>query len=139
MQKVDDLDVQDITWFRPDGKEMTEDEWNAGWVRCLGVRLSGRTLNDINDAGELLKDDTFLMCFNPHHESIAFYLPECTKACNWELLVDTKDAAPCEAKPVRTDEPYELIAHSAVVFRESVAKTPIQTVTERPVVMELVG
>src|ERR1700761_8017181 len=53
--------VQDITWFRPDGQQMTEDEWNAGWIRALGVRLSGEVLDDVNGAGEPIRDDTFLI------------------------------------------------------------------------------
>ena len=130
-QKVDDLEVQDITWFRPDGHEMTEEEWTAGWVRCLGLRLSGRTLNDVNEAGEPLKDDTYLICLNPHHEGIAFFLPTCTQGCNWEVLVDTRDAVPGE-KPVEHDAPYDLIAHSSVVFREAVGKTPHPVKEQKP-------
>jgi glycogen operon protein len=138
MQKVDDLDVQDITWFRPDGQEMTEEEWHAGWVRCLGLRLSGRTLNDVTDNGEPLKDDTYLICFNPHHENIQFYTPACTKLCSWEVLVDTRDAVSAEGRPLNSDEPYDLLAHSAVVFRETAEKSPIQFTVEKPAAMELV-
>jgi glycogen operon protein len=137
-QKVDDIDVQDITWFRPDGQEMTEDEWSAGWVRCLGLQLSGRTLSDVNQDGEPLKDDTYLICFNPHHENIAFYLPKCAKSCTWELLVDTRDAQPGEAKPVGPDRPLDLLAHSAVILREALSSRPIQEVIQKPVAMELV-
>jgi isoamylase len=139
MQKVDDTDVQDITWFRPDGEEMAEDEWHAGWVRCLGLRLSGRTLIDVNEAGEPLKDDTYLICLNPHHESIAFYLPACTKDCEWEMLIDTRDAAPTEGKRLNPEQPYGLIPHSAIVLREAAGKTSIQAIIEKPVAMELVN
>jgi isoamylase len=48
----------------------------------------------VNESGGPLKDDTYLICLNPHHEHIEFYLPACTKACGWEVLVDTRDAAP---------------------------------------------
>jgi glycogen operon protein len=123
MQKVDNLDVQDITWFRPDGHEMTEDEWNAGWVRCLGLRLSGRTLSDVNEEGEVLKDDTYLICLNPHHQNIPFRLPDCTKSCTWELLIDTRNATSGEAKRIAQNEPYDLLAHSALVLREAPTST----------------
>ena len=117
--QVDGLEVRDICWYRPDGQEMTEEEWNAGWVRCLGLRLSGRTLDDIDRHGELVRDDTFLYCVNPHHEHIQFYLPPCTASCNWEVVFDTRDdgtfAAP---QPVQSGEPYDLLEHSAVLFRE---------------------
>src|SRR5260370_30857083 len=38
-------DVKDIVWLRPDGQEMTDEEWSAGWVRCLGLMLNGETLD----------------------------------------------------------------------------------------------
>jgi glycogen operon protein len=133
MQKVDNLNVQDITWFRPDGAEMTEEEWNAGWVRCLGLRLSGRTLNDVNEAGEALNDDTYLICLNPHHENIPFTLPACTKACQWEVLMDTRHPIIGEPHIASLDKPYDLLAHSSVVFREAAARSAVQAVVEQPV------
>src|SRR5215469_5883536 len=66
---------KDLTWLRPDGGEMTEEEWNAGWVRCIGFKLSGRTLEDVNGVGEPIRDETFMILFNPHHEPIKFYMP----------------------------------------------------------------
>jgi glycogen operon protein len=102
---------------------MTEDEWNAGWVRCLGLRLSGRTLNDVNEEGEVLKDDTYLICLNPHHQNIPFRLPDCTKSCTWELLIDTRNATSGEAKRIAQNEPYDLLAHSALVLREAPTST----------------
>ena len=57
---------------------MTEEEWNAGWIRCLGVLMSGKTLNDMDRYGEPIRDQTFLLCMNPHHEHIQFYMPPCS-------------------------------------------------------------
>ena len=28
------------------------EEWNQGWVRCIGLQLNGRTLDDVNGVGE---------------------------------------------------------------------------------------
>ncbi len=118
-QQVDGLEVRDICWYRPDGQEMTEDEWNAGWVRCLGLRLSGRTINDVDRHGELIRDESFLLCLNPHHEPIQFFLPPCTSSCSWSAILDTRDSAFCAPRPLNPGEPYELVAHSAVLFREA--------------------
>ena len=117
--KVDGQEVQDIEWFRPDGQQMTEDEWKAGWVRCLGMRLSGRTIDDVDRYGEPLRDDTFLLCLNPHHEHIQFYLPACAATCKWNLVFDTRNPTISGRKLVRPDEPYDMIEHSAVLFCES--------------------
>src|ERR1700685_1918576 len=74
-REVDGRKEQDITWLRPDGGEMTPQEWTAGWVRCIGLQLSGRTLDDVNGVGESIRDETFMVLLNPHTESIQFYMP----------------------------------------------------------------
>ena len=122
-QQVDGLEVQDICWYRPDGEEMTEDEWNAGWVRCLGVLLSGRTLNDVDRYGEPVRDDTFLFCLNPHHEHIDFYMPPCSTGCHWEVVIDTRDPACTDRKAIAPGKAYDLVKHSAVLFQEIEAKS----------------
>lgn len=102
---------------------MTEEEWGAGWVRCLGMRLSGRTLDDVDRYGEPIRDDTFLFCLNPHHEHIQFYLPPCSTSCTWEVLFDSRDGTRSEGKTelpgLKAGEPYDMLEHSAVLFREA--------------------
>jgi glycogen operon protein len=116
-RQVDGREEKDITWLRPDGGEMTSEEWNAGWVRCIGLQLNGRTLDDVNGIGEPIRDESFLMLFNPHHESILFYMPR-RPGTAWELLLDS--AAPArEDKPViPAGESFELIARSTALLRE---------------------
>ncbi len=111
--------VQDITWLRPDGEEMTEDEWNAGWIRALGLRLSGEVLDDVNGVGEPIRDDTFLLLINSHHEDLAFKLPPVSHPeIEWELCFDTRDCGPSE--PVRRDPGFDfgLMARSVAVWRQ---------------------
>src|SRR5579885_378779 len=33
--------IKDISFFEPSGQEMTDEAWNAGFVRCVGLRLAG--------------------------------------------------------------------------------------------------
>ncbi len=119
MRHLDGLEVQDIAWYRPDGQLMTEEEWTAGWVRCLGVRLCGKTLDDVDQDGEPILDDSFLLCLNPHHDHIQFYLPQCVTGGNWDLILDTRDAAHTEARQMKSGEAYDMIEHSAALFREA--------------------
>jgi isoamylase len=118
MRHFDGFEVQDIAWYRPDGERMTEEEWNAGWIRCLGMRLSGRTLDDVDRYGEPIIDDSFLLCLNPHHEHIQFYLPRCIVSCNWEIIWDTRDPARTEEQYLKSGEPYDMLEHSSVLFCE---------------------
>jgi isoamylase len=80
--------IKDIMWLNCSGVEMSNEEWEAEGIRCLGVMLSGN-MGDITDFyGNPIRDDTFLLCFNAHHEPVEFTLPQ-TKAMSWKLLLDT--------------------------------------------------
>jgi isoamylase len=116
-KEVNGREHQDITWLRPDGEQMTTEEWKQGWVRCIGLRLSGRTLDDVNGVGESIHDETFLILLNPHHEPIHFYMPR-VEGTAWEVLLDS--AAPeCTEKPIKAaGEAFELIARSTALLRE---------------------
>ena len=109
---------RDITWLRPDGGEMTDEEWHAGWVRCLGLRLSGKTLDDVDAVGKPVRDDTFLLLLNPHHEKIDFFMPPGAPGAGWEVMVDTADPERAESPVVCAGESYELVCHSLALLRE---------------------
>ena len=112
-------DIKDILWLRPDGKEMTDDEWKQDSARSLGVLLSGQGLQEQDERGHPISDDTFLLLMNAHHEPISFHLPVPTSGAGWILVVDTS----CQTSD-RPDiqyvnsEPYPLQARSLVVLVE---------------------
>ncbi len=116
-REVDGRCEQDIVWLRPDGNEMTAEEWHAGWVRCIGLRLNGRTLDDVNGLGEPIRDETFLILLNPHTEPIRFYMPR-DEGTAWELTIDSANPDREEKPVIRPGEPYELIARSTALLRE---------------------
>ena len=72
--------------------------------------------------GEPIYDDSFLFCLNPHHEHIQFYIPACTAGSSWEILLDTRDAACTEKRSIKPGEAYDMLEHSAVLFREVLEK-----------------
>jgi isoamylase len=110
--------LRDITWLRPDGGEMTPEEWNKGWVRCIGVRLNGRTLDDVNGIGEPILDETYLILLNPHHEPIRFYMPRVNHGTAWQLLLDTAEPERKETPAIGPGDSYQLTAHSSAVLQE---------------------
>ena len=109
--------VKDIAWYRPDGEEMTNDEWGAGWVRCLGLQLSGKTLDEMNQFGQPITDNTFLFMLNPHHEPIKFYMPKNDDVKEWDLVMDSRSPETLVSARVAPGQPYELIAYSAALMR----------------------
>ncbi len=116
-REVDGETLRDITWVRPDGGEMTTEEWNAGWVRCIGLELNGRTLDDMNAIGEDIVDQTFLILLNPHHEPIKFYMPR-NGGVAWQLVLDSADPEKQDRPVVAPGDFYELIPRSAALLRE---------------------
>ncbi|MCL5742584.1 MAG: glycogen debranching protein GlgX [Acidobacteria bacterium] len=111
-------DIKDITWLRPDGQEMTDEEWDAGWVRCLGVELSGETLEDVNENGDPIEDDTLLLLLNPHDEPIKFYLPDSHPGRRFAVIVDTMRPDLQDGSGVlRGGEPLELAPRSVALLR----------------------
>ncbi len=111
-------DVKDIVWLRPDGQEMTDEEWSAGWVRCLGVMLNGETLDHVDEKGDQLVDDTFLLMLNCHHEPIKFYLPQSPQSKDWEVVIDTNDPEETFDRRTPAGKPIELARQTLILMRE---------------------
>jgi glycogen operon protein len=81
--------VKDIMWLKPDGSEMSDEEWHHHYARSLGVLLSGEGLTEIDRRGRPITDAVFLVLFNAHHEEIAFTLPDHSAAARWLAVMDT--------------------------------------------------
>jgi glycogen operon protein len=108
-------EAPEIDWLDPTGSEMSSEAWQAGFVRCLGVRLKGGKI-DVDEHGEAIRGDTVLMLFNADHANkIPFTLPKPADGEPWELLFDT--ARPNPESPPEIKETYELEPVSAVMLR----------------------
>ena len=116
-RRIRGSDIKDITWFTPEGKEMTEDDWLNAEARCLGLRLAGDIIDDMDERGNPIVDDTLLILVNAHHEAIAFVLPTHNTEHRWECLLDTRETTgrPKVAQ-IDQDMPYELDARSLALF-----------------------
>jgi len=84
--------IKDLTWFHPDGREMTEADWNNSQIRFLGLRLAGDAIEELDEHGEPITDDTVLVLLNGHYEPINFVLPECPSFERWRLILDTRES-----------------------------------------------
>ena len=109
---------KDLSWFRPDGKELTEDDWGNGQMRCLGLRLAGDAIEEVDDMGEPIVDDTFLVLLNAHDQGIAFILPGHDARVRWEPVLDTRAwDVEDRGRAYRPGEVYDLDGRSLVVLR----------------------
>ena len=87
----------DIAWLRPDGQEMTEEDWTKGHSKTVGVFLNGCGLTDIDVTGEPLRDDSFYIVFNAHHEPIDFRMPQ-GLVSKWVPVLNTTQKIPARVK-----------------------------------------
>jgi isoamylase len=118
-RRIRGAEVKDLSWLRPDGKEMTDEDWAKGYVRCIGVRLAGDAIQEKDPKGRPLLDETFIMLLNAHHEPRPFILPAHRRGVRWQPVFDTA-LSPENAKPVRLlrgGAQYDLEARSLAVLR----------------------
>jgi glycogen operon protein len=122
-------DIKDISFLGPDGHEMNDDAWNAGFTQCLGMRLAGDIIGEVDERGRPVVGDTLLVMFNAHFEAIPFRLPPHNIGQQWELVFDTFQPELLPG-PVAEDEPYSLRERSLAVFRiQADATGPAAVVT----------
>ncbi|CAD5949680.1 Glycogen operon protein GlgX homolog [Planktothrix tepida] len=81
--------VTDIGWFNPDGAVMTEEQWNMGFAKAIGVFLNGEAIITPGERGERIIDDSFYILFNAHYEPLDFFLPEPMANREWQVVIDT--------------------------------------------------
>jgi isoamylase len=82
-------EVHDIAWFNVDGSEMTEEQWQDGFIKAIAIFLNGAEIATTGDRGERIIDDSFLMFFNAHPEDLDFTLHPSLQTWEWSILIDT--------------------------------------------------
>jgi glycogen operon protein len=83
--------LPDVWWFRPDGRRMTIRDWDNPERRSLGVFLNGEGLPEVTPRGETETDDSFLLMFNAHFESVTFRVPARRFGARWALELSTAE------------------------------------------------
>jgi isoamylase len=112
-------DVKDIVWLKPDGAEMSEEEWAHDFARCLGVYLSGVALGETDTRGRPIHGASFLVLFNAHHDAISFRLPAYDAGAGWAVEIDTANLATAESATSYTrSSEYPLQGRSLVLLRQ---------------------
>jgi glycogen operon protein len=110
--------VSDIGWFNLDGSEMTQEEWDIGYAKTMGVFLDGNQIPSPGPRGERISDDSFLLFFNAHYETIEFTLPAGLEEREWTVVIDTKEPRFVQEENVYTgSQAVPVTARSLVVLR----------------------
>ncbi len=110
---------KDVAWLKPDGHEMTAEEWEKDFARALGMWLHGDSLPETDDRGRALRDASYVVLFNAHHDVIDFKLPDAGTGVAWRTEIDTSfesgEPSPEVASPLGT---YPLQGRSLALLRE---------------------
>jgi glycogen operon protein len=124
-RRIRGADVLDIAWLDASGREMTDATWSSPDVRCLGVRLNGDAIDEVDERGARIVGDTLLLLLNAGDQMIAFTLPAMRDEERWETLIDTSDPwAP--SRRLRPGGRYELLPRSMAVLKLNCRKEDLR-------------
>ncbi|MGW0520701.1 glycogen debranching protein GlgX [Crossiella sp. NPDC003009] len=130
-------ELRDIAWFTPAGEEMTEQDWESGFGRCIMVFLNGDGITDLDARGERVTDDSFLLCFNAHDGEMELTVPNSDYGQEWAVVLDTATGealagsgggvvtgviaggTPTQARTVRGGETIKVVDRSLLVLQRT--------------------
>jgi glycogen operon protein len=95
---------------------MDDGAWQAGYVRTLGMLLSGTAIEEVNERGEPITGDTVLVLLNGHHDKVPFTLPSFEGDRQWLRVIDTADPQSVD-RMYKAGGRYSLQGLSVAVFR----------------------
>jgi len=117
-----DSSLKELVWFRPDGNEMSEENWAQPYIRSLALLLRGDALSTLDERGERISGDTLLVLMNAHHESVAYTLPDLEWGREWEVLVDTAGASDTKRDHLYALGTIEIVPRSLAVLSRPTAR-----------------
>jgi glycogen operon protein len=68
---------------------MNDEDWDSGFGKSVAVYLNGLGIPGMDPRGQRITDDSFVLCFNAHHEPIEFLLPPDEFGPGWLPVLDT--------------------------------------------------
>jgi isoamylase len=118
------LAASELVWLRPDGGEMTEEEWASASTRCVGLWLLGTAVDDPSAPPEPGRiGDTLLVLLNAHHEPVSFVLPGHDSGAAWRPVLDTRVWEVASPDRVfRARDVYDVGGRSVVLIRSTASR-----------------
>jgi glycogen operon protein len=114
--------VEDLAWFRFDGEEMGEDDWETGYAKSVGVFLNGASITTTDTYGGRIVDDSFFLMFNASDIGLPWILPSGAHGREWIVELDT-DLTHEPGTEIPAGGSIELAPRSMVVLRTAAPAT----------------
>ncbi len=116
-EEVPGTHTKDVTWIKPNGEEMTEEDWEDHNNQTIGMLLLGRATDEVDLRGRSAPGDTLLLLLNAGARSLSYTLPRIEWPGRWDEMVSS--AHPGQSvRPVRNDV-VNLASHSSLLLRHS--------------------
>jgi glycogen operon protein len=117
-QAIHGKGISDIAWFNPDGTEMTDEQWDVGYAKSIAVFLDGNQIPSPGPQGQRISDDSFILFFNAHYETMEFALPNGLGKREWVVVIDTKEPRFVQEEKIYSgNQAVPVVARSLVVLR----------------------
>jgi isoamylase len=111
--------VRDIAWLTVAGQEMTPEDWDNDFGKCIAVFLNGEAIPEPDARGFPVVDNSFLLCFNGHDEELDFVVPAGNYGKQWSACVDTADPVGATSLVVTAGEKISLVGRSVLVLHRT--------------------
>jgi glycogen operon protein len=109
--------LADIGWFRPDGDEMEDEDWNIAFAKSLGIFLNGEGILSRDARGYRVLDDDFYVLFNADSKPIDCKFPEPLRGGEWAPLIDTAASGFVERPALIAGSRFRVAARSVQLYR----------------------
>jgi isoamylase len=86
---VTDTGLKDVHWLRPDGRDLTVDDWHNARSRILGMLVHGDASDELDERGRPNLGQTLLLVLNAANRARHFVLPKLLERGVWLEIVNT--------------------------------------------------
>jgi glycogen operon protein len=110
-EQIWDSQFKDLAWFRPDGSEMTREDWERPFTRAFAFLLGRDAVASFDELGHLVVGEAVLVLMNAYWKRLRFVLPRPEPSYTWRLALDTAGR-----KEPNDTQVFEAAGRSVAVF-----------------------
>jgi glycogen operon protein len=109
---------KDVLWFTPKGEEMTDEEWNQSFAKCIAMEFNGSDIREWDEKRKLLSDDNFIWVMNASDDAIEFNFPRHFHKSCWHLIVDTSTEPSVKDVPLKVEQNFTIQPHTTLLLQQ---------------------
>ena len=114
---IADEGAKDVTWIRPDGREMAAHDWAEPSNQVLGMLIDGHATDELDERGRPIYGDTLLLILNAGAKAKSFELPKEDGNGAWQEIMNTARTDATTPHVRKTGQGLNVAPHSLVLLR----------------------